>query len=279
MPKNIRFRFGRIDCPSSERPTPQEIRDGIESLDNRYIDREEKKIVEGEEPIQFKHKGAAQEIRTLPDGTEYCFYTYFTDTEESAMIRDGDDGEEEDIRLAVEIVRVLYLENGLFAYENSNRLQRAWIPQFIDEMTGYEASADTRYKALPQSILGEFYNNKDQISRLRLEKNDDNSDPDLSDDPSFKEQTKAIMQQTGSLRYTKEEKSLNEVNELQELTNDDEIEIAAIVGKNDDELSKEVYAIGSTLLNWSLNVWNEEDWAGKRDLIEEDLNPYLRRLM
>lgn len=278
MPKNIRFRFGRIDCPSSQRPTPQEVYDGIEELDNKYLNRETKKLVEDEDPIQFKHKGGAQEIRTLPDGTEYCFYTYFTDTEESAMIRDGDDGEEEDIRLAVEIVRVLYLENGLFAYENSNRLQRVWIPQLLDEVTGYGASANTKYEALPQSILEEFFQDKDQISRLRLEQDCDDPDPDLPDDPSFKQQTKAIMQQTGNLRYTKGEKSLNEVDELQELTNDDEVEIAAIVGKDDDELSKEVYAVGSTLLNWSLNEWGE-DRAGNRDLIEEDLDPYLQRLM
>lgn len=278
MPENIRFRFGRIDLPSAARPTVQEVRDEVENLDNKYKTREEKKVIEDEDPIPFKHKGANAEVRTLSDGTEYCYYTYFSDTEESALIRDGDNGEEEDVRLAVIIVRVLYLENGQFAYETSNKLHRIWIPEFIDMITGYELSGSTEFEHLLQETVTRFYNSKDRISRIRFSTGRDDGSNAEPDSQSFIEQMKTLMKQTGSQTYTKNGRSLNEVSQVQQLAEDNRINIDEVVGKDEAGVNEEIYADGSTLLGWHIPEWDDHDESGRKELIESELGTYFQEL-
>lgn len=180
MTQTERYKFGRFDLPRSELPTPEELKEEIDSLDDEFkiLRRTEEDPVSGGE-LEYREKGRTTYLGDSHDDLSFCHFFYVGDTQNSIVVR-NDDGEEEE-RNQRELVRprVFYFENGLFAFESRQDLVDSWIPGFIGELTGIDAANDARMLSFDQEMMKSFYDSRDNVSVFKFSAPESESfDPD-----------------------------------------------------------------------------------------------------
>lgn len=161
-----------------DRPSLEEL---ANALDDEFIERDSEEIDDGEDELVFKDKGRNVRIHREESDYDYCHFRYVSDTKDSYRIRTEDDEEADasDTRLAIS--RVLYFENGQFAFESNQDLEDYWIPRFIGRATGYDIEGSNyQLYNLGEDYMAEAYDAHDIVTKLKLEK--PHTDADVSDD-------------------------------------------------------------------------------------------------
>lgn len=285
MVETSRFRIARYSRPTDEVPSPEELHEEI-GTGNRYedfrIESEPYTKANGEEiELEYREKVDNSQLGTLSgeNETEYCKFTYYTDTEDSAFIRaEENDGEEEDVRQSVLFVDVYYFESGLFAFENRNELEREWLTVYMDEVSGYDLSGAVEHDSFPQSVMKYFYNEHSNISMLKVrDSGDDGSSISTQTDGSGNE-LYSILRELGSQEFKSGEKSLKELPEINQLTEHSGINIAKAYGTPEGGVKQEISQTGSVTLSWGAREWAPLDTSEQTEKVAQSLEPYMLQL-
>lgn len=176
MSESETYRLGTF-FNDSDRPSLEEV---ASALDDEFIERDTEEIEDNEELV-YKDKG--RNVRIHREGGEYdfCHFRYVSDTKDSYRVRTENDEESDESQTRLVTSRVLYFENGQFAFESNQDLEDFWIPRFIGRATGYDIEG-TNYRlyTLGEECMLDAYQDHDIVTKLRLE--EPSTEADISDD-------------------------------------------------------------------------------------------------
>jgi len=166
MPMRETYRLGTF-FDSVDRPSLEEL---AAALDDEFLERDSEEINDGEDELVYKDKGRNVRVQRDNGDYDYCHFRYVSDTKESYRVRTDDDEEADTDETRLVDSRVLYFENGQFAFESSQDLEDYWIPRFIGRAAGYDLEgADYRFYNLGEQYLAEAYVAHEIVTKLRLE--------------------------------------------------------------------------------------------------------------
>lgn len=287
MVETSRFRIARYSRPTDEVPSPEEFHEAI-GTGNLYedlrIEGEPYTKTNGEEiELDYREKVDNSELGTLTDKngdeTEFCKFTYYTDTIDSALIRaEGNDGEEEDVRQSVLFVDMYYFEGGLFAFENRNELEREWLSVYMDEVSGYDLSRTVEHDSFPQSVMNSFYDVHSDISLLKLRASDSEDSFTSARADGSGGELYSLLRELGSEEFKSKEKSLSEISAIDQLVEHSGIDIAKAYGTPEGGVKQEISQTGSIALSWGAREWEPLDAAGQTEKVAQSLKPYVLQL-
>lgn len=132
MVESETYRFGKIDLPSGELPSAEELRDAIENSDKSRVRDIRDDLVEDEE-IKLRERGINPYYSQKPDSHSFCQFTYRGDRENSTTTWDGissDTDTEADDTPVQPLV---------FYFDTVNMLTQ---PRIIFERHGYQTLSD-----------------------------------------------------------------------------------------------------------------------------------------
>ncbi|CQH60023.1 uncharacterized protein HHUB_3115 [Halobacterium hubeiense] len=271
MAEQMRFRFGSIDLPDDELPTPEELHNAI---DDTWRERTKKTIVEGEDPVSLEEKGRNSYYSDSHDEYSFCQFTYVSDKENSATVRDGDDlkvaPDDQPVRPLV-----FYFKNGQFAYESERGLIKHWIPQFIGERTGVEVENNYTFDEFSQETMEWFYDDRDEITVFRFGANDEEFDTDSDIARALNElATEVSSQEFSGGNPPTNLKGLKIFEEAKE-----KMYVSKLKGTKDDGYTNEILSSGMYQPKWDESEWPIDAGQQRRaETIYQRLTPYLRRL-
>ncbi|MDS0261900.1 hypothetical protein NDI56_21065 [Haloarcula sp. S1CR25-12] len=277
MSKQERYKFGRIDLPESELPTPDKLKDEIDTLDDNFemVRRREDDPVTGGE-LEYREKARTTYVGDSHGDLSFCHFYYVADTENSIVVR-NEDGEEEE-RNQPELVRprVFYFENGMFAFESRQDLVEPWIPNFIGKLTDVDALDNSRILPFSQDMMRDFYDSREKITVFKF------SSPDGEDFEGDTELAGAL----NDLTDTVESQQFSGGNSGKNLKGNAIVDEAAetmhidkLHGRREDELTTNILASGVYVAAWSERDWSEPIETGTRaEAIFNRLSPQLRKL-
>ncbi|WP_156037885.1 hypothetical protein [Haloferax prahovense] len=271
MAESMRFRFGKINLPEENLPTPEELHNLI---DNTWRKRSEKTVVEGEDPIALEHKGMNSYHSDSHGDHSFCQFTYISDKENSATVRDGDElkvaPDDQPVRPIV-----FYFKNGQFAYEPEQGLVKHWIPQFILEQTGVEVDSDYSFSEFSQETMRDFYDNRDEITVFRFGSTDEEFESDSDIARALNELTSEVASQefSGGNPPTNL-KGLELFEEAKE-----KMYVSRLKGSIGDGYTNEILSSGMYQPKWDESGWPDDAGQERRaEAIYQRIAPYLRRL-
>lgn len=277
MPEKMRVRFGKIELPEDQLPSPQELHD---SINDSWTVRATKQVVQGEDPVPLEHKGMNPYYSDSHGDHSFCKFTYISDKEDSATVRDGDDlkvaPDQQPVRPTV-----FYFKNGQFAYEPQRGLIKHWIPQFIMDRTGVETDPDVYYESFSQDTMRDFYEERDEITVFRF---GSTGDEDFDSDSSIARALNELATEVDSQEFSGGDpptnlKGLEIFEEAKE-----KMFVSKLKGSKGDGYTNEILSSGMYQPKWSEDDWevsssDERDLEQRRaETIYRRIAPYLRRL-
>lgn len=270
MTESVRFRFGKIN-PPGELPSAEEL---ANSIDDSWRVRDEKTVVEGEDPVPLEEKGMNAIYNDGHGDHSYCHFFYVADKEDSATVREGDElvvaPDQQPVR-----PNVFYFENGQFAYESEQGLIRHWIPQFIGERAGIDVDNNYHFDNFSQSTMANFYNTMDEISVFRFDSIDESFDGSSTLARALNELAAEVDSQEFS--------GGNPPTNLKGLEIFDEaieqMHVSKLRGARDDGYTTEILSSGMYQAKWSEDEWPLDAGQERRaEAMYQRIAPYLERL-
>lgn len=272
MTESARFRFGKIDLPTADLPTPEEV---YNAIDDVFRPRKEEVVVEGEDPVQFMEKGMNPYLNDGHDEYSFCHFYYVSDKEDSIVVRNGDNLEE---RRSEEVVRprVFYFQNGQFAYESERGLGKHWIPQFLGERTDINIDGNYTFDKFSQKVMKEFYDSRDHISIFKFgSPEDEEFDADSPLARALNELTQDVESQEFSGGNSR--KNLKGVEIVDEAA--EKMRIEKLHGLREDGYTLQILASGVFVPVWNVSGGIDEGRPEREiETIFNKLVPYLRKL-
>lgn len=277
MTKSERYKIGRINLPQSELPTPQEVKDAIDALDDQFemVRRTEDDPVTGGE-LEYREKARTTYHNGSQGELSFCHFYYVSDTENSIVVR-NEEGEEEE-RNQPELVRprVFYFENGMFAFESREDLIEPWVPTFIGKLTDTDALGNSQIYPFTQEMMKDFYDSRDKITVFKFSSPDNEDfEPDTPLAEALNDLTETVENQQFSGGNTgKNLKGTDLIDEAAE-----KMHIEKLHGSRNDELTMNILASGVYVVAWSESDWSEPvETSTRADEIFNRLAPQLRKL-
>jgi len=277
MSESERYKIGKIDLPESELPSTEEVKDAIDSLDDKFemVRRVEEDPTSGGER-EYREKARTTYLGDSHDELSFCHFIYVTDTENSFVVR-NEDGEEVE-RNEPQLVRprVFYFENGMFAFESKQDLIEAWIPRFIGNLTDTDIQGSTHIYPFSQEMMKDFYDSRDKITVFKFSSpEDEDFEPDTPLAEALNELTETVeSQQFSGGNAGKNLKGTSLVDEAAE-----KMFIQRLHGSHDDSLTMNILQSGVYVVAWSESDWSEPIDTGTRaEAIFNRLAPQVRRL-
>lgn len=277
MSKSERYKIGKINLPESELPSPEEVRDAIDALDDEFemVRRVEDDPVSGGE-LEYREKARTTYLGDSHGELSFCHFIYVGDTENSIVVR-NEDGEEEE-RNQPELVRprVFYFENGMFAFESLQDLVEPWIPDFIGKLTGTDALDNSHIYSFSQEMMKDFYDSRDKITVFKFSSpEDEDFEPDTPLAEALNDLTDTVeSQQFSGGNEGKNLKGTSLVDEAAE-----KMFIQKLHGSYEDSLTMNILQSGIYVVAWSESDWSEPVDTGTRaEAIFNRLAPQARRL-
>lgn len=277
MSESERFKIGKIDLPESELPSPEEVKDAIDTLDDEFemVRRVEDDPVSGGE-LEYREKGRTTYLGDRHGELSFCHFIYVADTENSIVVR-NEDGEEEE-RNQPELVRprVFYFENGMFAFESRQDLVEPWIPDFIGKLSETDALHNSHIYSFSQEMMKDFYDSRDKITVFKFSSSD--SEDFEADSP--------LANALNDLTETVESQQFSGGNEGKNLKGTSLVDEAAekmfiekLHGSHEDSLTMNILQSGIYVVAWSESDWSEPiDTETRAEAIFSRLVPQIRRL-
>jgi hypothetical protein len=276
MAESARFRFGEINLSESVLPTPEELDNAI---DDEFRVRGEKIVVEDEDPVELEEKGLNSYYSDIHDEYSFCQFTYVSDKENSATVREGDEVKVAPDNQPVQPL-VFYFRNGQFAYEAKQGLVNHWIPQFIGSITNTEMENNYRFNNFPQDIMKEYYRSRDEISIFKFGSSEEefNTESDLANALNELAEKVANQEFSGGNPPT----NLKGLDIFDEAA--DKMHILKLRGAVDDGNKTDILSTGMKEINWDENdlssgdVSPDEGRGQRAETMYRKLVPYLRKL-
>ena len=278
MSDSERYKIGKIDLPESELPTPEEVKDKIDSFDDDdfgMVRRVEDDPVSGGE-LEYREKGRTTYLGDSHDNYSFCHFIYVADTENSIVIRNDDNEEEERNQPELVRPRVFYFKNGMFAFESKQGLVDQWIPDFIGKLTDTETLDNSQILSFDQDMMKDYYDGRDSITVFKFSSpEDDDFEPDTPLARALNELTDTVeSQQFSGGNAGKNLKGTDLIDEAAE-----KMSIQKLHGSYDDSLTTNILKSGIYVVAWSESGWSEPIETGTRaEAIFNQLVPQVRRL-
>ncbi|WP_418283134.1 hypothetical protein [Halorubrum sp. DTA98] len=277
MSESERYKIGKIDLPKDELPSPEEVKESIDSMDDNFemVRRVEDDPVSGGE-LEYREKGRTTYLGDTHGELSFCHFIYVADTENSIVVR-NEAGEEEE-RNQPELVRprVFYFENGMFAFESRQGLIDPWIPNFIGKLVDLDVQGNTHIYPFTQEMMKDFYDSRDEITVFKFSSPEgEDFDPDTPLAEALNELTQTVeSQQFSGGNEGKNLKGTALVDEAAE-----KMFIEKLHGSRDDDLTMNILQSGIYVVAWSETDWSEPVDTGTRaEEIFNRLAPQVRRL-
>lgn len=277
MSKSERYKFGRVDLPQSDLPTPEEVKNAIDSLGDEFeiVRRTKNDPVSGGE-LEYREKARTTYLGDNHDDLSFCHFIYVGDTENSIVVR-NEDGEEEE-RNQSELVRprVFYFENGMFAFESRQELITQWIPDFIGKLTDTDALDNSHIYSFDQSMMKEFYNSRDKITVFKFSSPEDE---DFEPDTPLAEALNELAETVESQQFSggNEGKNLKGTNLIDEAA--EKMFIEKLHGSYNDGLTMNILQSGIYVVAWSESDWSEPiETSTRAEAIFSRLSTQVRKL-
>lgn len=277
MSKSERYKIGKIDLPESELPTPEEVKDAIDALDDEFsmVRRVEDDPVTGGE-LEYREKARTTYLSDIHDELSYCHFIYAADTENSIVVRNKDGEEEERNQPELVRPRVFYFKNGMFAFESRQDLGDQWIPTFIGKLTDTDTLGNSHIYPFKQEMMKDFYDSRDKITVFKFSSpEDEDFEPDTPLAEALNELTDTVeSQQFSGGNSGKNLKGTSLVDEAAE-----KMFIEKLHGSHDDGLTMNIIQSGIYVVVWSESDWSEPIETGTRaEAIFNRLAPQVRKL-
>lgn len=277
MSESERYKFGEINLPESELPSPEEVKAAIDSLGDEFeiIRRTEDDPVSGGE-LEYREKGRTTYLGDSHGELSFCHFIYVADTENSIVVRNEDGEEEEQNQPELVRPRVFYFENGQFAFESREELVDQWVPQFIGEVTDTDVTHNTYIYSFDQEMMEDFYNSRDKITVFKFTSPEgEEFTPDTPLAEALNELTQDVeSQQFSGGNSGKNLKGTDIVDEAAE-----KMRILKLHGARDEGYTMNILASGVFKATWSESEWDEPIETGTRaEEIFNRLAPQLRKL-
>lgn len=270
------YKFGRLTLDQSDLPTPTEVYNGI---DRRFTIREEEYDEARDETRVFKEKGRDPDLGDDHEDYAFCHFTYVADTPDSILIRNEDDEEEESDRRKLETSRILYFENGQFAFESRQDLLDLWTPQFIGKITDTELDGDDwRFEPLSQEMMSSFYQDRPIISILKVEQPEDENE--VTGDSTLANAVADLAGRVASQRFSVGNRSGNNLKGATIIDQSAEnLDILEVSGKYENSHTTNLKATGPVTISWNESDWSDSTATEQRaELIQGKLSPFLGQL-
>lgn len=270
------YRFGRLTLSQSTLPTPAEVYEGI---NDRFAIRKEEYDEVRDETRIYKEKGRDPHLGDDNDDHSFCCFSYISDTPESILIRNDDDEEEEVNDRRLETSRILYFENGQFAFESRLDLLDLWIPQFIGEVTNTELNEDDwRFDSLPQEVMTSFFQDRPVISILKVEQPENKNT--ITGDSALDQTVADLAGRVESQRFSVGKQRGNNLKGASIISEAAEnLDILEVSGKYENSYTTNLKITGSVSISWNESDWSDTAAIKQRaELIQSRLIPYLRQL-
>ena len=271
MVEEMRFRFGKIDLPDEELPTPEALHDAI---DDTWRVRTTKTVVEGEPPVELEQKGMNSYYSDSHSDYSFCQFTYVSDRGDSATVRDGD---ELKVAPSDQPVRplVFYFKNGQFAYESESGLIKHWVPKFIGERTGVDVAENYRFDEFSQETMRWFYDDCDEITNFRFGA----ADEEFGTDSDIARALNELATEVSSQEFS----GGNPPTNLKGLELFDEVKekmyISKLKGSKGDGYTNEILSSGMYQPKWDESEWPDDAGQQRRaETIFQRIQVYLQRL-
>lgn len=248
----LRMRFGQIDLPNGELPTPEALHN---SISDTWTVRVQKQMVEDEDPVDLEEKGSNPVLIEQNYDHDFCNFVYTADKEDVSLQRDGDDVEVGPDNSPVRPF-VFYFGNGQFAYESVEGLVDDWIPQFICKRTDTDMLDEYTLHDFSQEMMRDFFNNKkDQITAFKFGSVDDSSR--ISSE--IGEALDQLADEVGSQEFTggQPPSDLSELAIFQEAV--DATSVKLLRGKRDGGYTNTILQSGMYEV-----VWDDEDISSRK---------------
>jgi hypothetical protein len=273
MSESERYQFGKFDLPSEEIPSPEEIHNAI---DEEWRIRKEEEDETGETRV-FQERGRTSYLGDTHDEYQFGHFYYVSDTESSIVVRDGDEEVEINQRELV-LPRVLYFDNGVFAFETREGLVEHWIPRFIADKTNTIISPEdySFYNNFSQAMVKDFYDRWDEITIFKFGPPEDGEG--FEGDTPLAEALNELTTDVASQEFSGGQ-SGNNLKGTEIVENAAEnMRISKLHGNREDELRQNILATGRFQAAWSETDWSESNTRRRAEEIRQRLLPVLRRL-
>lgn len=169
--RSLRMRFGKLDLPEDDLPTPRELHNAISDT---WTVRDQRQMVEGEPPVDLEEKGSNSVLIEQEYDHNFCNFIYTADKEDVSLLRKDDEVEIAPDNNPVRSF-VFYFGNGQFAYESVEGLIDDWIPQFICDRTSINTADQYTLNEFSQSTMSDFFHKMDKITAFRFGSVEDSS--------------------------------------------------------------------------------------------------------
>jgi hypothetical protein len=272
MSETERYQFGMFDLPPKELPSPEDVHNAI---DEEWQDRKEEE--ETGETRVFQERGRTGYHGDSHDEYEFCHFYYVSDTESSVVVRDGDEEVEINQRELV-LPRVLYFDNGLFAFETREGLVEHWVPRFIADKTdtAIEPEDHSFYNNFSQAVMKGFYDRWDKITVFKFGAPE--NDEGFESGSPLAESLNELMTVVENQQFSGGQ-SGNNLKGIEIVENTAEnMQILKLHGNREDELRKNILSSGRFQVSWSETDWSDDDTGRRAEEIRQRLLPVLRRL-
>ncbi|MUV60621.1 hypothetical protein [Halobacterium sp. CBA1126] len=274
MSQSERFQFGRFDLPSGEIPSVEEV---YEAIDGEWQTRKEEEDETGETRV-FQERGRTGYLSDTHSEYEFCSFYYGSDTENSIVVRDGDEEVEISQRELV-LPRVLYFGNGMFAFESLEDLIKHWVPQFIAEKTDTSITPDDYffYNTFSQDMMRDFYDRWDTVTVFKF--GSPNGESAFEGDSPLATALNELAEDVSNQQFSGGQPG-NNLKGADIVENAAEnMQILKLHGSRDEELRQIILSSGTFQAAWSETDWPEDAGTGRRsEEIRQRLLPVLQRL-
>lgn len=278
MVESARFRFGSINLPESTLPTPEELHDAI---DDEFRVRAEKVVVEDEDSVELEEKGLNSYYSDVHDETSFCQFTYVSDKENSATIRDGDEMVVAPDNQPIQPL-VFYFQNGQFAYETKQGLVKHWIPQFIGNRMDTEVDGNYTFDSFSQGDMLDYYQSQDEISVFKFGSSD--NDDEFESESDLAKALNELAEEVANQEFSggNPPTNLKGLDIFDEAA--DKMHILKLRGTTGDGYKTDILSTGMKEIKWDLNDLSSSSTSpsegrGQRaEAMYRKLAPYLQKL-
>jgi hypothetical protein len=208
------------------------------------------------------------------DEYSFCQFTYVSDKENSAVVRDGDElkvaPDDQPVRPLV-----FYFQNGQFAYETEQGLVKHWIAQFIGERTDSNVEGNYAFDDFSQETMNEFYQNQSEISVFKF----GSTEEEFDDESDLANALNELAEEVASQEFSggNPPENLKGLDIFDEAA--DKMHILRLRGSRDDGYTTEILESGMREVKWSEDGWSADDGQERRaETMYRKLAPYLQKL-